>query len=150
MRVEIFSDGEISIFVSSSYKGICDCYEKEKLVEVVKDVVKKLKRKLNLKGFYKLKVFFNKVVGIFIRAIKVDEVEYSNVLDLRVIVYTDQDIYFETDDYFMIKDVKNVRFYKNKFYCLVDDIFNIYKVVDWGRFIYGEEVLDMLDNSCLV
>lgn len=150
MRVEIFSDGEISIFVSSSYKGICDCYEKEKLVEVVKDVVKKLKRKLKLKGFYKLKVFFNKVVGIFIRAIKVDEVEYSNVLDLRVIVYTDQDIYFETDDYFRIKDVKNVRFYKNKFYCLVDDIFNIYKVVDWGRFIYGEEVLDMLDNSCLV
>lgn len=150
MRVEIFSDGEISIFVSSSYKGICDCYEKEKLVEVVKDVVKKLKRKLKLKGFYKLKVFFNKVIGIFIRAIKVDEVEYSNVLDLRVIVYTDQDIYFETDDYFRIKDVKNVRFYKNKFYCLVDDIFNIYKVVDWGRFIYGEEVLDMLDNSCLV
>ena len=150
MRVEILSDGEISIFVSSSYKGICDCYEKEKLVEVVKDIVKKLKRKLKLKGFYKLKVFFNKVVGIFIRAIKIDEVEYSSVLDLRVIVYTDEDIYFETDDYFKIKDVKNVRFYNDKFYCLVDDILNIYKVVDWGRFIYGEEVLDMLDNSCLV
>ena len=150
MRVEILSDGEISIFVSGNYKGICDCYEKEKLVEVVKDIVKKLKRKLKLKGFYKLKVFFNKFVGIFIRAIKIDEVEYSNVLDLRVIVYTEQDIYFETDDYFKIRGVKNIRFYRDKFYCLVDDILDIYNVVDWGRFIYGEEVLDMLDNSCLV
>lgn len=150
MKIESISFSDFSIFISSNYLNIDDYKDQEQVVKYVKILVKKLKNRLKLKGFYKLKVFVNSNVGLFVDVIKIDDLEYSNVLDLRVIVFLDSDIYFETDDYFLIGDNKEVIFYGDKFYCSVNNLDNIYNYLEFGNFIYGDEVLKILEQGKIV
>lgn len=150
MKIEVVSKDNFSIFINNCYIDLVNYEDRDKLVEVVKKIIKRLKNRLNLRGFYKLKVFVNKNIGLFVDVIKIDDLDYSNVLDLRVIVFLEDKIYFETDDYFLIEKAKRIRFYNDKFYCLADDIDNIYDFIEFGRFIYGNEAIKMLNNSILV
>ncbi len=60
------------------------------------------------------------------------------------------DIYFETDDYFVIKDVKSVMYFGGKYLCSVRDISNINSVLEYGKFIYGDEALKKIDKAILI
>ena len=64
-------------------------------------------------------------------------------------IFFDECVYFETDDYFLLDGISNVRYYDSKYYCLADSI-DIYKLVEFGRFIYGDEVNKMLEDSFCV
>ncbi len=150
MRIEIISLEEFNIFVNNLYLKIDDYNNKERIVEAVKSIISSIRGKLHLRGFYKLKVFVNQKVGLFIKGVKLEELDYSNTVDLRVVVFFDEDIYFKTDDYFVIRDVSNIRYFDGNYYCLVDDIPDINKVVEFGEFIYGEDVVDMMERSILV
>lgn len=149
MKICFTSNDEFSIFVNSLYFRIKDYNNKEEIISKVKDILLKVKSKLKLRGFYKIKVYCDSRVGIFIDGVRIDD-SNSNVLDLRVIVYLDCEIYFKTDDYFLIKDCKNIRYYRDNFYCLANDISDINEVIEFGEFVYGDMVLEMLDNSCVV
>lgn len=150
MKIESTSFSDFSIFINRDYLDIDDYKDQDQVVKYVKILVKKLRNKLNLKGFYKLKVFVNNIIGLFVDVIKIDDLEYSNILDLRVIVFLDSDIYFETDDYFLISDNKKIIFYDDKFYCSVVDLDNIYNYLEFGNFIYGDEVLKILEQGTIV
>lgn len=150
MKVEMISSNQFSIFLNSTYLKTKDFDDKDKIIDSVKSFVKKVRKRLRLSGFYKLKVFVNKNVGIFIDALKIDSVDYTNVLDLRVIVLSDEKIFFETDDYFLISDLPRIRYFHNKFYCQVDDMDDIYKYIEFGSFIYGNDAIEMLNKSILI
>lgn len=150
MRIEIISSEEFNIFVNNLYLKIDHYDNKEEIVEAVKNVISSIRGKLRLRGFYKLKVFVSKKVGLFIEGVKLEGLDYSNALDLRVVVFFDEDIYFKTDEYFVISDVSNVRYFDGSYYCLADDISDITKVVEFGEFIYGSRVLDIIDKSVFV
>lgn len=147
MKIEVMSKECFSIFINRLYFSMIDYSDREQLVEHVKKILKKMKSRLNLRGFYKIKVFVHEKVGIFLDAIKLEDLDYSNALDLRVIVFLDEKIYFETEDYFVIEHIPGIRYYRNKYYCLVDDIDNLYEILEFGKFIYGEEVVQMLNHS---
>lgn len=147
MKVEVSSSENFSIFINNSYIDISDYTDQDKLIEIVKNLVKKMKTRLNLKGFYKIKVYVEETVGLFVDAVRLDNLEYSNSLDLRVLVFLDEKVYFETEDYFLISDCPNIRFSNNLYYCSVEDISNIYKLVEHGRFVYGEELNKILAKS---
>ncbi len=146
MHIELQSLDKIFMFVNICYVS---SLEKIDLIDEVKNIILKYRVKLKLKGFYKVKVFVNELVGLFIELCKIDELEYSNTLDLRILVFYDEDVYFETDDYFVLEGCREIRFYNNKFYCDVNDV-SVLKVVEFGNFIYGDEVLKMLSNSVVV
>ncbi len=150
MRIEIVSSEKFNIFVNNLYLKIDNYDNKEEIVDAVKSIICKIRGKLHLRGFYKLKVFVNKKVGLFIEGVKLEGLDYSNTLDLRVVVFFDEDIYFKTEDYFVIRDISNIRYFDGNYYCLVDDIADINKVVEFGEFIYGEGVLDVMERSILV
>ena len=57
--------------------------------------------------------------------------------------------YFQTVDYFVIENVDNVRYFNNKYYCLASDVL-VDRVIEFGKFIYGDEVSKMLNGSILV
>ena len=60
----------------------------------------------------------------------------------------DEEYYFETDDYDVIKECNDIRYMDGLFYCVVDDSFDrILEKVEFGRFIYGKEVINLLNNS---
>lgn len=147
MRIEIISSEEFHIFVNNLYLKIDNYEHKEEIVEAVKGVISSVRGKLHLRGFYKLKVFVNEKIGLFIEGVKLEGLEYSNALDLRVVVFFDEDIYFKTEEYFVIGDVSNVKYFDGYYYCLVDDIADINKVVEFGEFIYGRDALDVIDKS---
>ena len=95
--------------------------------------------KLNLNGFYKIKSYFNDKVGLFLNVIKIDDNDFNNEADFRIILFQNEKFLFETEDYDLIKEYKSKRYYKNKFYVDIDDIENINRLVDMGGIIYGEE-----------
>lgn len=150
MRIEIVSLEEFNIFVNNLYLKIDNYNNKEEIVDVVKGIISKIRGKLHMRGFYKLKVFLNEKVGLFIKGVKLEGLDYSSTLDLRVVVFFDEDIYFKTDDYFVICGVSNIRYFDGSYYCLVDNIPDINSVVEFGDFIYGEDVLDVIENGILV
>lgn len=151
MKIENISNSDFSIFVNSNYLDIKDFTDYDEIVEYVKKLVKRLKNKLCIKGFYKLKVFINDKVGLFIDIIKIDDLDYSNILDLKVIVFIDCDIYFETDDYFLVRDSKKVIFYNNKFYCSVSDLNgDIYKYCEFGNYIYGDDIFKVKELGIFI
>ena len=75
-----------------------------------------------MKGFYKVKVHVGEDIGLFIDIYKIDDIEYSNSLDLRILIFYDDTFYFETVDYFVIENVDIVRYFITKYYCLSCDV----------------------------
>ena len=146
MHIEIISNNKFFMFINANY---VDSFERDSLTLKVKNVIMKYRLKLGLEGFYKVKVFVNEKVGLFVDIYKLDDLDYSNSLDLRVLIFFDECVYFETDDYFLLDGISNVRYYDSKYYCLADSI-DIYKLVEFGRFIYGDEVNKMLEDSFCV
>ncbi|MDO5393909.1 MAG: hypothetical protein Q4F33_04830 [Mycoplasmatota bacterium] len=151
MKIEICEKGIYKIFVNKEIIKNVDYESRDEIVNCVKDILYKLKLRLGLCGFYKIKVFPHNKIGIFLEAIKLDDSEYSNSLDLRVVVYMDERFYFETDDYFVIKECNDKRYFEGLFYCLVDDNFDPFIAkVEFGKFIYGKDVNKVLNNSIIL
>lgn len=151
MKIEVIDKLRICIFINKEYLNDIDFNSKDDIVMVVKDFIVKYKKRLNLRGFYKVKVFANGKVGLFLEVNRLEDIELSNAVDLRVVVHLDDKVYFMTDDYDILpKDNTDIYYYNNMFYCDVDSFSNILKIVEYGRFIYGEEVIDMLDNAIVI
>lgn len=151
MKIEMLTKDSYRIFVNKLYIKDVNLDEKEAIILAVKDIIQKIKQKLQLRGFYKVKVFPNKNIGLFIEIIQLEDLEFSNNLDLRVVVYFDEKFYFETEDYFTIQKYDNVMFFDDKFYCLIDDSFeDMLEIVEFGRLIYGKEVTNLLNNGTVL
>ena len=142
MKIEHINYQQFLIFFNISYLNCID-FTRDQLLEMVKQLLFKLQDRLLLHGFYKIKVYAHRKVGIFLDLLQIEEFEYSDALDFRITVYLDEKVYFKTDNYFIISDCKTVYFHKNFFYCDVDDISDIMSVIEFGSFVYGRE-LDMV------
>ena len=149
MRIEMISSDNYSIFINSNYTNIDDYADKNNIIRNVKEIIIKIQSMINLYGFYKVKVYVCKKIGLFIDISKIDS-SYSDNLDLRIIVFLDEDVYVGVDDYFLVSDVKDVRNYNDKYYVKVNDLDNIFNIIEFGNFIYGAEVNNMLNNSVFV
>lgn len=150
MKIEIISSEKFFVFVNSVYAKISDYSDKEEIIDVTKSIISKISTRLRMRGFYKIKVLVDPVVGLFIEGVQLENLERVNAVDLRVIVYFNEDIYFKTSDYFIIGDVPKVRYFDGDYYCLTRDIPDINKVIEFGEFVYGASILKMLYNSSFV
>lgn len=151
MKIEMCGKDIYNIFVCKDYVKNIDYFVREDIVKCVRDIIYKLKLRLGLRGFYKIKVFPQGKIGLFLEVIKLDESDFSSSLDLRIVVYMDEKIYFETDDYYKIENCNDKRYLEGSFYCIVDDDFEpVLEKVEFGRFIYGKEVNKILNNSLIL
>lgn len=147
----MYSKGIYKIFINKEITKVVDLNDRDSIIKCVKNILYKLKTRLGLNGFYKIKVFPNDKIGLFLEVIKLDDSDYSNSLDLRVVVYMDDKFYFETDDYFVIEKYNDKRYLDGLFYCLVDDFFDeTIAMVEFGKFIYGKEVNKVLNNGIVL
>ena len=148
MRIESYGKFDFKIFINSDYIGDLDYSNKELVINFIKKLLVKLKSKLSMRGFYKIRVYPNDKIGMFLDVTKLDDIDLSNNLDLRIIIMYDEDYYFETEDYDLIKNCNDLRYKDGFFYCLVDNSFDkVLEKVEFGRFIYGKEVINLLNNS---
>ena len=121
--------------------------DKQEIITLVKNTVLKVNKiyHLNLQGFYKVRVYLNKKIGLVIEIIQVDDISIHPTIDLRVLVYFDQDFYIEVDDYDVLPLHKKVIFVNDKFYidvCSLDDK-EISYLLEFGRVIYK---IDEIEN----
>ncbi len=139
MKIERLSLGQFLLFFNVSYlKDVT--LNKDNLIQLVKELLAKFQNLLLLNGFYKVKVFVHQRVGIFLNILQVEEFEYGESVDFRIVVYLDEKIYFRTKDYFILPKDVPIYFDYTYFYCDVDDILDIMSVVEFGSFIYGKDL----------
>ena len=148
LKIESYGKNDYKIFINSSYTKELDYLNKDELIIFIKKFIVKLKNKLSLRGFYKIRVYPKGKIGMFLDVTKLDDIDLTNNLDLRVMIMYDEDFYFETDDYDVIKDCNDIRYLDGLFYCVVDDSFDrLLEKVEFGKFIYGKDVIKLLNNS---
>lgn len=151
MKVEKINDDLINIYFNPFYFKDIDLNNKLELIEVIKDLIKKAESryKLFLSGFYKIKVYPNKKLGVFLNIIKIDDNEFSNTTDFRIVIYPNEKFFLETELYELFNNVE-MRYCNNKFYIDIDDVDNILPISDMVDVIYGSDVKELLSNSIII
>lgn len=146
MKIEMINSDLINVFISNFYFEDIDIDKKIELVSLIKNLISKIdsRYKLNLNGFYKIKVYPKKQVGIFLHIIKIDDNEFSEGADFRIVVYQNERFFLETENYEKIKNYPNKKYYNQKFYVDIDDIININSLIEFCNIIYGDDVKDIL------
>ena len=125
-------------------------YSRENLIEDVKGILKKIQKILRLKGFYKVNVSL-KSVGLFLKVVRLEDSFYKNTLDLKIEIDNDLDIYYKTNNYYLVCFSSFVYYYDGMFYVLVDESFDkIYEKVEFGDFVFGNDILDCLNKAIIV
>ena len=143
MKIEKVNETDYKIYLFS--KKI----DEVNLFDDVGEVVKKLQKLLKLSGFYKVIVCL-KDIGCFLRIMRIEDSFYKNTLDLKIEV-SDDEVYFKTTDYFLIKDYSIVRYIDGVYYALVDDCFDeILEKVEFGEFVFGYDILDIINKSYVI
>jgi len=116
----------------------------------IKRIFEKMQKRLQLNGFYKVIVSFKKI-GLFMEVIKIEDAFYKDTLDLKIEVKTSLDVYYATEDYFLIKDMFPIRVLEGKYYVLVDDSFDhILEKIEFGDFVFGKKLDSILCNSVVI
>ncbi|MBR5370201.1 MAG: hypothetical protein IK137_02735 [Bacilli bacterium] len=110
--------------------------DEKSLYNDIKELIKKVQKRLKLKGFYKV-LAVNKKIGLFLILKKIEDNFYRNTLDFKIEI-SDLDVYFKTNDYFVIKDLSDIKYKDGMFYCVVDESFDkILEKVEFGDFLVG-------------
>lgn len=133
----ISSDDKLSIFLPT-------LKSKENINDYLKMLILRLKRnyKIDIFGFYKVNVYQNKKIGMIIDLIKEEEIDFfKDLLDLKITVSEDSDIYLRFNDYFLNKE-KNVYLFENNYYIGVKDLSNkeFLSMIEFCELIYGEDL----------
>lgn len=139
MRVEIINSEYLTVFLNKCYFDEIDFEKKSDIIVCIKDIISKIdsRYRLDLNGFYKIKVFPNKKLGVYLDIIKIDDNDFNDRADFRIVIYQDSNFYLEMD----VCDIKNIDekiYYNNNFYININDINNIDKYMDYGQIIYGD------------
>ena len=133
MKIERINDTDYKIYY----------YEKpinnNTIYDDIKILLKRLQKRLKLNGFYKV-IVTNKKIGLFLKLIHIDDVFYKNSLDLKIEINNDN-IYYKTEDYFLINNSKEIRYLDEYYYCVVDEDFDeILEKVEFGDFIFEKDI----------
>ncbi len=135
-------DINITVPISSIDFNILDKHEIE---SYLKDLMIKLKKKnYNISGFYNVKVYHNSNYGLIIKIIKEDDLElFKELIDLKISVYQDVNMYLEFDDYFLIKKYNDIYIsdMTNKYYINISKIKkqNIIKLSEFCNVLLEED-----------
>lgn len=146
----IFYEDNIIVFI---YKNINEYLkEKEEIEENIKKILINIKKnyKKKISGYYKIKIYQNKNYGIILEIEKEEDFDFfPDVVDLKVELEEDSNIYLKVDDYFLINDLsKQIYTYDNNYYINVNELEKkeIILLSDFYKLIYGKE-LEKIKNK---
>ena len=138
MKIEKIEDG-YKLFIQNIYFKDINWNDKECVIERIKEIITKIKKRYNLKikGLYRVKVYPSKV-GVILYVLLLDEENYSNLdLDLRIIVIFNKDVYLKIEDSSFVNNLPYK--YRNSYYINVEDITNIDKHIEYGSIVLEDE-----------
>lgn len=136
MKVVSFDD-KITVY-------ILKCYYVDNINDYIKKLILILKRKykLDIFGFYKINVYQNKKIGLIVEIIKDSDMDFLNgLLELKIKVYEDANMYFRFNDYFF-NEKRDIKIINNDYYINVDSLSGkeLLQMIEFSKIIYGEEL----------
>lgn len=144
----MLNDEDIDVFVNKFYFDDFYIKDKDDLLITIRDIILKIDNRyhLNLSGFYKIKAYMNQKIGAFLNIIKIDDNEFTNEVDFRIIIHKNEKFLLETDEYDLCLEATKW-YYKGKFYIDIDDVDEYYKYVDMTNVIYGDDVKAVISRG---
>lgn len=146
----VFKDNKIIIYLNKENIDF-DITNKENLEKYIKELVLSIKKIYGYKisGSYNVNIYENKKIGLIIEFIKKESFDFfPDLIDLKLNIFYDSDVYLKLDDYFLIKKYKNIYYNNNNFYIDVSDLIkkDILILSEFGKYIYGKN-LEKLKNK---
>lgn len=129
MKISMINDTDYKIYY----------YEKTINSDEINDLLKRIQKKIKLSGFYKVTAIVKKI-GLFLELKKINNDFYKNVVELKIEI-KDDPVYYQTTDYFIIKDMPDIGYKDGMYYCIVDDSFDeVLEKVEFGDFVFGSNI----------
>lgn len=144
--MKIISNGDkLSVFVIDN-KDI----DLNNLDMYMKELIIKLRRKYrkDIYGFYRVDVYVKDKIGMIIDFNLEEEIDFfKDLVDLKVVVHEDVDVFLKFSDYFLF-DNKKVYFFEGEYYVDIDDLSDeeFLEKLEFCKVIYGEELSDIKGN----
>lgn len=144
--MKIISNGDkLSVFVINN-KDI----DLNNLDMYMKELIIKLRRKYrkDIYGFYKVDVYVKDKIGMIIDFNLEEEIDFfRDLVDLKVVVHEDADVFLKFSDYFLF-DKKKVYFFEGEYYVDIDDVSDkeFLEKLEFCNLVYGEELSDIKGN----
>lgn len=142
MKIEQLTN-KIVVYLSNYYFNTSD---KDKLETDIKNLFLRLINiyKLSFNGIYKVNLYENKIYGSILEIIKQEELLFSrDLIDIKVSVKKNNDIYLKTNDYFVFENYKNIYYKDNNFYLNIIDTSNYLKLIEFCKIVYNIEKSDL-------
>ena len=144
--MKIISNGDkLSVFVINN-KDI----DLNNLDTYMKELIIKLRRKYrkDIYGFYKVDVYVKDKIGMIIDFNLEEEIDFfRDLVDLKVVVHEDADVFLKFSDYFLF-DKKKVYFFEGEYYVDIDDVSDkeFLEKFEFCDTVYGEELSNIKGN----
>lgn len=144
--MKIISNGDkLSVFVIDN-KDI----DLNNLDMYMKELIIKLRRKYrkDIYGFYKVDVYVKDKIGMIIDFNLEEEIDFfRDLVDLKVVVHEEADVFLKFSDYFLF-DKKKVYFFEGEYYVDIDDVSDkeFLEKLEFCDTVYGEELSDIKGN----
>lgn len=142
MKIELTNE-KIVVYLNNYYFNTSD---KDKLIREIKDLFIKLIKiyKLSFSGIYKVNLYENKIYGSILEIIKQEELLFSrDLIDIKVSVKKNNDIYLKTSDYFVFANYQNIYYKDNNYYLNILDTSNYLKLIEFCKIVYNIEKSDL-------
>ena len=152
MNFSIIDDNNFKLYVNNNY--IDFNYDNEdELYEALKNVLITLKKKhaFNIYGFYEVNIYQIKdICTILIFSKKEENILYKTV-DLKIIKNSLENTYLKFNDYFLIKNYSNIKFFNNNYYLNAEKLKkeDINRLIEHFEIIIDENLNNISYIKCL-
>lgn len=148
--MKIFLKGDNFIIYKIKNNSDIEKLNKEDIELNIKSMLNYIKKryKKNISGFYNVILYKNNKYGLIFEINKESDLDFfPDVIDIKLKIEDNLDIYLKFDDYFLINNY-NVYYYNNLYYVNINDICDkdIILLSDYYNIVYGKE-LKKIENK---
>jgi len=137
MKVKV-EDKKIVLYL---YNYFFSSYQKQSITKEIKNIFIKLIKYYNLefKGIYNVYVYENTSYGTILEIELEQELLFNrDIIDIKVKILTDKEMYLKTNNYEIIEEYENIYFKDNNYYINIKNVSNLINILEFIDIIYNE------------
>lgn len=123
MRFSQIDDEHFDIYINNLYLTF-DIEKDDELYDSLRKILINIRKKYayDIYGFYEVNIYVVENLCTILRFAKKEENIICKTIDLKIIKNNNKSVFLEFDDYFIIKDFDNKKFFDNKFYININNL----------------------------
>lgn len=146
MKFSIVDDDRFNVYVNNNYLKFTK--DEDELYESLKKVLINIKKKyeISIYGFYEVDIYRISNIGTLLQFNKRDDDDFIyKTVDLKVIEHDTDEVYLKFQDYYLIKEYKNIKYFNNNYYLRASSIKNsdINRLIEFFDIVIDERLFDI-------